>query len=175
MLIETYDLEITSPPCEPGSERWSAFAALEQDISDVLPYLNAVWPHAIYDHTGKVLTRRMMQGHGLAIRARQIGISNLQDRSQAVALVEQVIQEINDIWMRRSEITPCFAMRRRPAALDIYRLLPGTNCKACGQPTCLTFALQLAAGNTDLATCTPLQSPEYAEQRQKLQDVFGLS
>ena len=41
MLIENYDLEIFTPPCDPGAERYAARARLTVDISEVLPYLNA--------------------------------------------------------------------------------------------------------------------------------------
>jgi hypothetical protein len=40
MLIDKYDLEIFTPPCDPGAERYAAKARLEVDISAVLPYLN---------------------------------------------------------------------------------------------------------------------------------------
>ena len=38
-------------------------------------------------------------------------------------------------------------------ALDIYKLLPRKNCKECGDPTCLTFAMKLAAGKADIELC----------------------
>ncbi|HSL91964.1 MAG TPA: (Fe-S)-binding protein [Candidatus Limnocylindrales bacterium] len=38
-------------------------------------------------------------------------------------------------------------------ALDIYKLLPKTNCKDCGFPTCLAFSMQLAAGKTGIEKC----------------------
>jgi acetyl-CoA decarbonylase/synthase complex subunit gamma len=38
-------------------------------------------------------------------------------------------------------------------ALDIYKLLPKKNCKECGVPTCLTFAMKLASGKADLDLC----------------------
>jgi acetyl-CoA decarbonylase/synthase complex subunit gamma len=38
-------------------------------------------------------------------------------------------------------------------ALDIYKLLPKTNCKECGFPTCLAFAMKLAAGKVDVEKC----------------------
>jgi len=38
-------------------------------------------------------------------------------------------------------------------ALDIYKLLPKTNCKKCGYPTCLAFAMKLAAGKADVESC----------------------
>lgn len=38
-------------------------------------------------------------------------------------------------------------------ALDIYKLLPKRNCKECGDPTCLTFAMKLAGGKADVELC----------------------
>ncbi|MDD1720033.1 MAG: acetyl-CoA decarbonylase/synthase complex subunit gamma [Methanoregulaceae archaeon] len=38
-------------------------------------------------------------------------------------------------------------------ALDIYKLLPKKNCKECGDPTCLTFAMKLASGKGDVTKC----------------------
>src|ERR1039457_2138124 len=43
--------------------------------------------------------------------------------------------------------------------LQIFKLLPNTNCKKCGYPTCLTFAMKLAAGKETLEKC-PDATPE---------------
>lgn len=37
--------------------------------------------------------------------------------------------------------------------LQIYKMLPQTNCKECGYPTCLAFAMKLAAKQAELADC----------------------
>ncbi|MFC1737620.1 acetyl-CoA decarbonylase/synthase complex subunit gamma [Planctomycetota bacterium] len=37
--------------------------------------------------------------------------------------------------------------------LDIFKLLPKTNCKKCGMPTCLAFAMQLAQKKAKLEDC----------------------
>lgn len=37
--------------------------------------------------------------------------------------------------------------------LEIFKQLPKKNCKECGQPTCLAFAMQLAAGKAALDAC----------------------
>jgi acetyl-CoA decarbonylase/synthase complex subunit gamma len=37
--------------------------------------------------------------------------------------------------------------------IQIYKLLPQTNCKDCGEPTCLAFAMKLAAGKAELSKC----------------------
>jgi len=37
--------------------------------------------------------------------------------------------------------------------IEIFKLLPKTNCKECGFPTCLAFAMSLAAGKAELSAC----------------------
>ena len=49
------------------------------------------------------------------------------------------------------------------SGLQIYKLLPRTNCKECGFPTCLAFAMKLAAKQAELAAC-PYVSEEAKEQ-----------
>ena len=39
------------------------------------------------------------------------------------------------------------------SGLQIYKLLPQTNCKECNYPTCLAFAMKLAAKQAELAAC----------------------
>ena len=45
------------------------------------------------------------------------------------------------------------------SGIQIYKMLPQTNCKECGFPTCLAFAMKLAAKQVELSGC-PYVSPE---------------
>jgi acetyl-CoA decarbonylase/synthase complex subunit gamma len=47
--------------------------------------------------------------------------------------------------------------------IQIYKLLPQTNCKECGFPTCLAFAMKLAAKQVELSAC-PYVTPEAKAQ-----------
>ena len=49
--------------------------------------------------------------------------------------------------------------------IEIFKLLPKTNCKDCGVPTCLAFAMSLATGKVELSAC-PHVSDEATEQLQ---------
>jgi len=37
--------------------------------------------------------------------------------------------------------------------IEIFKMLPKTNCKECGYPTCLAFAMALASGKAELDAC----------------------
>ncbi|MBI5841971.1 MAG: acetyl-CoA decarbonylase/synthase complex subunit gamma [Chloroflexi bacterium] len=39
------------------------------------------------------------------------------------------------------------------SGIQIYKLLPQTNCKECGFPTCLAFSMKLAAKQVELSAC----------------------
>lgn len=47
--------------------------------------------------------------------------------------------------------------------IQIYKLLPKTNCGDCGVPTCLAFAMSLAAGKAELAACPHVSEEAKAE------------
>jgi len=49
------------------------------------------------------------------------------------------------------------------SGIQIYKMLPQTNCKECGFPTCLAFAMKLAAKQVELALC-PYVSDEAKEK-----------
>ena len=47
--------------------------------------------------------------------------------------------------------------------IEIFKMLPKTNCKECGYPTCLAFAMALASGKAELEAC-PYVSDEVKEK-----------
>jgi acetyl-CoA decarbonylase/synthase complex subunit gamma len=47
--------------------------------------------------------------------------------------------------------------------IEIFKKLPKTNCGECGVPTCLAFAMKLAAGQAELASCPYVSEQAKAE------------
>ncbi len=170
MLIDKYDLEVFTPPCEPGAERFSAIARLTVDIREVLPYLNAILRGAVYTPAAPAL-RWTKGGHYVVFHPYQIAISNVLDRDAAVREVEGLVRLVNQTWERRDEIVPDYTERRRPTPMAVYKLLPGTNCKRCGEATCFIFAVKLAAAQVHLEDCPLLFEPQYADRLAQLREI----
>jgi ArsR family metal-binding transcriptional regulator len=170
MLIENYDLEVFTPPCEPGAERYAARARLTVDISEVLPYLNATLRGAVYLPEAQALTWKK-GGHNIAFHAYEIATSNVEDREEAEKELKGLVDLVNRTWERRAELTPDVTTRQRPTPMAIYKLLPNTNCKQCGEPTCFSFALKLSASQKKLADCPPLSEPQYSNKLAALQEI----
>jgi ArsR family metal-binding transcriptional regulator len=170
MLIEGYDLEVFTPPCEPGAERYAARARLKADLSDVLPYLNATLRGAVYFPDAKALTWKK-GGHNVVFHSFEIATSNVEDRDAAEDELRGLVDLVNRTWQRRSMLKPDHATRRRPTPMAVFKLLPNTNCKQCGEPTCFSFALKLCASQRPLMDCQPLAAPEHAANLTALQDL----
>ena len=172
MLIEGYDLEVFTPPCDPGAERFSAIARFAADIGEALPYLNATLRGAVYIPAAAAVTWKK-GGHSIAFHAHEIAVSNVPDREAAIWEVEGLIKLVNRTWERRGEIEPDRETHERPGLMDVYKMLPRTNCKACGEVSCFVFANKLIAGHVTLQECTVLGEPQYAEQQAYLADKLG--
>jgi ArsR family metal-binding transcriptional regulator len=174
-IAKDYDLQLEAPACEPGSEYWNATAVFNEEISDAFPYLNAQWKDAIYNPAANQMTWRL-EGRAVALKPFEITISNLPDRDTAAIQMEKVLGEINRIWMDRENLTPLHTPRKRLVAMEIYQVLPQTNCKLCGQPSCFAFASKVTVGEAEASACTPLfEEDEYAEKRQALQEMLALA
>ena len=172
MLIGSYELEIFTPPCEPGAERYVARARIEEDISEVLPYLNATLRGAVYYGEAQALTWKKA-GHNVAFHAHEIAVSNVEDRQAASKELEGLIALVNRTWDKREEIAPDHTTRRRPPPMQVYSLLPRTNCRRCGEPTCHVFGLKLVAGQREVEDCPELLIPERSEHLAALRQLLS--
>jgi ArsR family metal-binding transcriptional regulator len=166
-LLTEYKLQLFAPKCNPSAEYVNCLAAARQDIREVFPYLNGRLRGCQYNPDAPFLRLRW-EGHIVTLRPRQIAVSKLAGREEAEQVLKAIQDLINDTWARREEITP--SERRAPSltTLQLFRLLPGTNCRRCGLPTCLAFAAQLAEEEVSIEQCAPLLEPQHEERRTRL-------
>jgi len=171
-LVESCDLELFTPACSPGADRFAARARLDTSIADVLPYLNATLRGALYNPGAAALILQRGE-HRIAFHTHEIDIGNIADRDEALSELRKLIDLVNRTWERRDEIIPDHEVRQRPAPMAVFQHLPQSNCKRCDLPTCFTFALQLVAAQVELQVCPALLEPEWAQHLEALQAMLS--
>ncbi|MDD1693157.1 MAG: acetyl-CoA decarbonylase/synthase complex subunit gamma [Methanoregula sp.] len=57
---------------------------------------------------------------------------------------------------------------REISPIDVYKLLPRTNCGECHEANCMAYATRLVNGELLLSDCPPLHTAEYHNAREKL-------
>ena len=163
MLLKSYTREIFNNECMPSAMSVQCFAHLEQDVSLALPYLNAVLGGFEYLKEPPSVTFRA-QGKLITVHGQKITVNTIKDGNEARKIVEWIIREINDAWEKRDEVEPSYEGGPRPKLIEILKLLPKTNCKECGFPTCMVFATLVVEGGKDASDCPALSD----ENREKL-------
>ena len=157
-------------PCVADEARIRLIAHISGDLAPVLPYLNAQVHNACFNAASTLLT--FMDKHRLvALYARRITIAKADDVVDGWRTLEFVRVLANTAWEQREAIRPLYEMRSKPPVLEIYKRLPRTNCKACGEQTCMAFAARLWRGEGTPSECRPAFSPEYEHLRGALIEI----
>ena len=152
-------MEIFNSACNPGAMGVHCFAHLDQDVSEALPYLNAELGGFEYIKDPSAVTFRS-QGKLITVHGKKIAVNALKDEAEAKKIIEWLKGEINRAWEKRNEITPCYEGQPKPGLLEILKRLPKTNCRKCGEPTCMVFAARVAEGVKEAADCPELEPDE---------------
>ena len=167
MLLKGYKKEIFRAECNPSFESLHCIAHLGQDVGEALPYLNATLGGFEYLKDPPAVTFKV-HGKLITVHARKIAVNALKDEEEAEKILQWLQREINEAWENRDEIEPSFEGAPKPKVLEILKLLPKTNCRECGQPTCMVFSTLVSQGAKGPKDCPGLA----LENRKRLQDYM---
>ncbi|MFH1138860.1 MAG: LuxR C-terminal-related transcriptional regulator [Pseudomonadota bacterium] len=161
--MQYYDLFLCSQGPQAGlGANWdwalNASFQLDSDAQELFPYLNAAAekpelfdnpPFIRFTFEQKQCT--LYPRYGLALP--------FFDQAQALSFVEKLMEYLNRLSARTAEIKPNSKLFRKSSVLDILRILPRTNCRECGFPTCLSFAAMVGRRETPLDRCPHVPPP----------------
>lgn len=108
-----------------------------------------------------------LDGIRCALFPDQIQAAQFSEREQALTFEDRLIEFLNDLDQKKDAIEPDYSPVKQISVLDILKLLPKTNCKECGYPTCMAFASVLSRGETDTSNCPELENSDN-EKAEKL-------
>lgn len=131
---------------------------LDDDLSPLFPYLNAEADHARY-YEKPVYIKFQLADRLCAFYPRQGAFAPVRELADAMTFLPQLLDYIMDVSRRSPGIVPSHKRYRPGSALDIYRLLPGSNCRICGYATCMAFAAALSRQYTSMVKCPHLVRP----------------
>jgi ArsR family metal-binding transcriptional regulator len=152
-------------------EKIRVIAELSEEIHEVLPYLNTILKGCIYNHPANTLTIKK-DGKLLTLHFNHITLAKVEDKKEAEEILNWLKDLINETYEKRDQIEPNYSKGADLKALDIFKLLPGTNCKECGELACLAFAVKLVAQDIDVMKCAPLFSGEFQGKQKVLFELL---
>ena len=157
-------------PCVADPTKIRLIAHTSGDMAKVFPYMNAEMREASYNAKGSTFT--FMDGYRMiSMYPQRIAVAKADDIVDGWRTLEMIRCRVNDTWARRAAIAPSDEMRQKPPALEIFNRLPGTNCRACGEATCLAFAVRLWNGGGSPEECSPVFTGEFGHLRAALLEI----
>ena len=158
---------IKTAPCIAEEKMFRAFAITTANLDSILPYLNATLVKPNYNPQSNSLTFKK----GLVtfvLHMSNIEIRRYANTTELHELLDWVQELINDTYENRHNIKPEYEPRKVIPPLKIYKLLPKKNCKECGEPACMAFAVKLGNLEVDVDDCRQLQKNEFADLKSNL-------
>jgi ArsR family metal-binding transcriptional regulator len=156
-------------PClaEPG--RIIVIATPTPTLDEVLPLIAAISPSVIaFNPRTPSLTLRRKPGF-ITFYRDQVIVTQVKDVSEGLEMISALRDLVNLCWKQRTTVKPLTEARQAPRPLDVWTLLPRTNCKRCGEPTCVAFASRLLLHKGEPDDCPVLlQDADFAARRAQL-------
>lgn len=170
MYLENISL-IYMSPCVADDTKIRFKAELSCSIKELMPYLNAVIKHATFNP--KTNTMFFTQGvRMITLTDRGLAVARASDLTDAHKIMDFIKDKVNEVHNNKNGITPVYDKRVNITALDIFSYLPKSNCKKCGEPGCLAFAVKLLLAEQKLPACEPLATDiKYKEHKKELEEL----
>jgi ArsR family metal-binding transcriptional regulator len=160
-------------PCLADPGKIIVIGEADAALDGALPLLNAILPNVVSYHPfAGVMTLRRRPGL-ITIYPRRVMITQVSGIEEGLALLAAMRDLLNQTWARRDEIQPRPEGRRVPRPLDVYELLPRTNCRACSEATCMAFVFGLLEARHLPGECPPLADPTHEVQRAALDALLA--
>jgi ArsR family metal-binding transcriptional regulator len=141
-------------------------------LDDVLPYLATLPGVIAYNPDARTLTFRRSPGF-LTLYSDRVYITQVKNADEGLELLAALKDAINATWDHRRELVAVTKAHRAPRPLDVWSLLPQTNCKQCGEATCMAFAFGLLQQQRTLTECAVIQSDAaFTERRATLEAML---
>jgi ArsR family metal-binding transcriptional regulator len=157
-------------PCVADVTKIRLIAHISGDLTELFPYLNTEMKQASYNRHAPTFT--FMDAYRMvSLYPHRITVAKADELVDAWRTLEAIRQRANETWARRASIAPCYEMREKPPALEIFKRLPRTNCGACGEPTCLAFAVKVWQGSASPVACRPVFVGEHGHLKDALLEI----
>ncbi len=160
MFVKKYsDLSIETPACHPGTPMLSAHFSFDTDVSELFPYIKATVEDAKYFDIPHYI-KFTIDGIMWVLYPENAAAVPFEDHSQATEHIDRMISFLNELYAKKDTIIPDHKKHKPVPVIDIYKVLPGTNCKECGFSACMAFAAALSKEEVSYEKCPGLKTPE---------------
>jgi len=173
-LADTKPLEVVDLrqllPCIADSSKFRIIARFQPPLGGALKLLEPLFPRARYSEKIGAL---IIQKGNILITIYSTGnvtMTMIKSEAEARETLEDLKKTINEAIVKG--VTPAAREKVKVDHAEIYKYLPRTDCKICGDQSCYAFAIKLVGRETTLDKCTPLLEAKYTTNLEHLRALL---
>jgi len=171
------EIKITGKvPCLLEPRKLQITAQADKLLEEVIPILYLAIPHSQYAKAFGSVTF-LLEGKLVTVYSSgKINLGCVLREEIALKLLEKlkaILEKAYEYYERHGSPDPkLLEAKQKLSPIEVYRLLPKTNCKECGEQGCFPFAVKLANGEKTLQECTQIQQPKYSTEKEMLEKMI---
>ena len=169
MYLRNYRI-VSIAPCLADGAQFKVTALLSDDVSLLLPYLNASLKSCVYEPFKSTLTFNCM-GSPVILQPDRVIAGRLREVDNAESILDAVVEFINRVHDQKESLKPEYTTKDLPQPKEVYALLPQTNCGDCGEATCIAFTVKLIKGEKRVEDCPHLSSENAGKIHSVLESI----
>ena len=159
-------------PCLAQPGRIIVIGKPDRSLDEVLPYLATLPGIIAYNPAAHTLTFRRPAGF-MTLYTDCVYITQARNTDEGLELLAALKDAINATWDNRQQLVAVTLARHAPRPLEVWSLLPQTNCRQCGEATCMAFAVGLLQHKRSVIECPPLHANDaLTDRRATLEGMF---
>ncbi|MEM2123557.1 MAG: (Fe-S)-binding protein [Candidatus Bathyarchaeia archaeon] len=163
-------------PCLLEPRKLQITARADRPLDDIISILYLAVPHSRYAKAFGSVTF-LLEGKLVTVYSSgNISVGCVLREEIAVKLLEKLrdlLEKAFEYYERHGPLDPGLVdNKQKLSPIEIYRHLPKTNCRECGEQGCFPFAVKLSNGEKTLQDCPQIQSPKYNSDKIYLEEML---
>jgi ArsR family metal-binding transcriptional regulator len=163
-------------PCLLEPRKLQITAQADKPLNEIIPILFLAIPHSQYAKAFGSVTFTL---EGKLVTIYSTGKINLgcvlreEIAMRLLGKLKTILDKAYAHYERYGSPDPkLLEAKQKLNPIEIYKHLPKTNCKECGEQGCFPFAVKLANGEKTLQDCTQIQHPKYSVEKEQLEKMI---
>lgn len=172
-----YEISITEKtPCLLEPRKLQITAQADKPLNEIVPILFLAIPHSQYAKAFGSVTF-LLEGKLVTVYSDgKIKLGCVFREEIALRLLEKlkaILDKAYEYYEKHGPPDPkLLEAKQKLSPIEIYKHLPKTNCKECGEQGCFPFAVKLANGEKTLQDCPQIRQPKYNAYREQLEKML---
>jgi ArsR family metal-binding transcriptional regulator len=172
-----YKISITEKtPCLLEPRKLQITAQADKPLNEIISILFLAIPHSQYAKAFGSVTF-LLEGKLVTVYSSgKINLGCVLREEIALRLLEKLkamLDKAYEYYEKHGPPNPkLLDIKQKLNPLEIYKYLPKTNCKECGEQGCFPFAVKLANGEKTLNECPQIQQPKCSINKEQLEKMI---